>query len=444
MPLLQVSLALEVPPVATYAATVLWNYQPLFPTEPVDELENLATLATFTGSLDESWFYLVSVAIEARGAIAIPLMLDAIKAARANDAAMVIDSLTKFASVLVDLKEILQRLYENCEPMVFYNRIRPYLAGSENMADSGLPNGVRYMDGSGNEPFQQYSGGSNAQSSLIQFFDLVLGIEHRPTGQKASSKQTEAGTAPPPKHNFIHKMRKYMPGPHRRFLEHVSTIANIRDYVESHASNHALTGAYDLSLLKLREFRDSHIEIVTRYIMIPMRKNATLTGDSESPMKKTGIHNRAMGLAAASTQAARNQGEKQQSNPRGTGGTALIPFLKQARDETSEPSIKPWVRKTSYGAAKSAPHASLATAEKAAVETLPVASRSTLLPEMWAKTQMKTDKTMERKGHGGIKSAIKSAVLNSVSEHADGQMEIKGLAGTWVAGADSEGGLCHW
>ena len=73
---------LELPLVATYAGVCLWNWRPLFPDEPVDNLENLSTLATFTGSLDESWFYLVSVAIESRGAPIIPLMLNAIEAAR--------------------------------------------------------------------------------------------------------------------------------------------------------------------------------------------------------------------------------------------------------------------------------------------------------------------------------------------------------------------------
>ena len=65
------------PPVATYAGVCLWNFKPLFPGEHIDNLENLSTLNTFTGSLDESWFFLVSVAIEARGAPILPLLLEA-------------------------------------------------------------------------------------------------------------------------------------------------------------------------------------------------------------------------------------------------------------------------------------------------------------------------------------------------------------------------------
>src|SRR5205823_4702295 len=115
-----------------------------------------------------------------------------------------IRSLRSFAERLDELGSILQRMYENCDPHVFYHRVRPFLAGSKNMADAGLPNGVIYEDGTGNEVYRQFSGGSNAQSSLIQFFDIVLGVEHRPTGEKrVESSESEEGTAPPARHNFI-------------------------------------------------------------------------------------------------------------------------------------------------------------------------------------------------------------------------------------------------
>lgn len=192
------------PPVATYAALCLWNFKPLFLDEDIDSLGNLSTLTTFTGSLDESWFYLVSVAIEARGGPIIPLMLNAVAAARANYSNIVIASLHAFAERLDELGSMLQRMYENCDPHVFYHRIRPFLAGSKNMEDAGLPRGVIYEDGTGVDVYRQYSGGSNAQSSLIQFFDIILGIEHRPTGEKkAESLESDEGIPSPPRHNFI-------------------------------------------------------------------------------------------------------------------------------------------------------------------------------------------------------------------------------------------------
>lgn len=337
--------------------------------------------------------------IEARGAPTIPLMLEAIAAARINDSRTVTECLHSFAERLDELGSLLQRMYENCDPHVFYYRIRPFLAGSKNMADAGLPNGVLFDSGSGQDRYCQYGGGSNAQSSLIQFFDLVLGIEHRPTGsQKPSDSSTESEhegpTSPPSRHNFIHEMRSYMPGPHRRFLEHISSIANIRDYVENHKSNRALSIAFDACLAMLRSLRDKHIQLVSRYIIVKSRESRS---HSRSLSPRTAPNNQPEPLNLANV----HKGSKKDTGSgskklRGTGGTALIPFLKQARDETGEPAIDAWARRILGNG-----------------------------PAV-----------------GGVK-APSFAALDKMGEHADGEMEIVGLAGVWRMD-ESEGGYCHW
>jgi indoleamine 2,3-dioxygenase len=351
VPLLKVSGRLGVPPVATYAAVCLWNFKPLFVDEDIDNLENLATLSTFTGSLDESWFYLVSVAIEARGAPIVPLMLTAIAAARHDDTATVTRCLRTFAERLTDLTAILQRMHENCDPTIFYHRIRPFLAGSKNMGEAGLPNGVIYDDGTGTQEYRQYSGGSNAQSSLIQFFDIVLGITHRPTGERRdpTTESDREGRAPAPRHNFIQEMRRYMPAQHARFLTDVSAVANIREFVESHTTDQQLCLAYDACLAMLSAFRDKHIAIVTRFIVVPSRE-VRARSRSRSPEATR----QRLNLATASRAGHATQREQRDSAAgaraggkklKGTGGTALIPFLKQARDETGEPAVEEWTKK---------------------------------------------------------------------------------------------------
>lgn len=339
-PLLEISKHLELPPVATYAAVCLWNFKPLFIDEDIDSLENLATLNTFTGSLDESWFYLVSVAIEAKGAPSLGLMLKAIQAARDDDAATVTACLRSFAEMLTDLTALLERMHERCAPYVFYNNIRPFLAGSRNMADAGLPNGVLYEDARGYTEYRQYAGGSNAQSSLIQFFDIVLGVSHRPTGQKPGDAPAN-GTGVS-KHSFMEEMLQYMPGGHARFLRDVETVANIREYVHLNAaSNSALSIAYDACISMLSGFRDKHIHIVTRYIIIPSRQSREEKAMSPQAARK------AVNLATSSRKLnmpGANEAEAKKKLT-GTGGTSLIPFLKQARDETGEVAVENWARK---------------------------------------------------------------------------------------------------
>ncbi|KAB8338902.1 hypothetical protein FH972_021844 [Carpinus fangiana] len=388
-PFLEVCNHLELPPVATYAGVVLWNFKPIFPNEPVDQLENLSTLLTFTGSMDESWFYLVSVAIEARAGPTIPIMLDAIRAAREGDSLRVTASLQAFAERLDELGSLLNRMYEHCDPHVFYNRIRPFLAGSKNMADAGLPRGVMFdPTGTRDHPYVQYGGGSNAQSSVIQFFDLVLGVQHSPTGQQPQASSHKSGA--PPSANFIHDMRTYMPGPHRRFLQRVADVANIREYVEARRSDIALTTAYDACLAMLRELRDRHIRMVSRYIIVKSheaQRRAAAAPTSESMSKP-------INLANTTTSSAETK-----KKLRGTGGTALIPFLKQAREETGEPAIGSWARRImSNGPAYSV---------------------------------------------GAGLGSVTYAALGKMDEHSDGKRAIVGLAGIWSVD-DSEGGICHW
>ncbi|CAK4032015.1 Indoleamine 2,3-dioxygenase [Lecanosticta acicola] len=344
IPFLAACKRLQLPPVATYAGLVLWNWKPIFHSEPSDTLANLDTIDTFTGSMDEKWFYLISIAIEARAGPVVPLMLRAMEAAEENDKAAVTECLRSFAERLDGLIAMLARMHDNCDPHVFYNRIRPFLAGSKNMAEAGLPNGVIFDDGGpvNKQRYVQFSGGSNAQSSIIQFFDIVLDVRHRPTGaKKAPDSPPDSKKSKAPDSNFIHEMRKYMPGPHARFLEQVSRVANIRAFVEQHYYDRALTLAFDACLAMLSTFRDKHIQIVSRYIIV----QSAAAKKRESEQKPSGEQSKKVNLAHRSKPVSTDGKNEGKEDLTGTGGTSLIPFLRQARDETAEPAIDTWTRR---------------------------------------------------------------------------------------------------
>ena len=283
--------------------------------------------------------------MEAKGGPTIAIMLKAIEAARTDDIETVTKCLQSFAQTLDELGSLLLRMYESCDPHIFYHRIRPYLAGSKNMKEAGLPHGVFYDDGTKRSTWRQYGGGSNAQSSLIQFFDVVLGVEHRPTGEKmneSSESEPEPGMAPKPRHNFIHEMRQYMPGPHRRFLQAVEGVSNIREYVDLNRRDRALCVAYDACLAMLRALRDKHIQMVSRYIIVKSRESRSASR-SRGQTRPDPAPTRGSGIASIRYGRPEDR-EKPKKKMRGTGGTALIPFLKQARDETGEPAIDDWAR----------------------------------------------------------------------------------------------------
>jgi hypothetical protein len=74
-PLWEVSKRLGMPPVLGHPSIVLYNWRRL-DTEADICMENLSTLNNFFDGRDESWFYLITVEIEAKGAASVvPMML---------------------------------------------------------------------------------------------------------------------------------------------------------------------------------------------------------------------------------------------------------------------------------------------------------------------------------------------------------------------------------
>ncbi|KAH8704173.1 Indoleamine 2,3-dioxygenase [Talaromyces proteolyticus] len=319
-PILEVSTHLELPPCATYAALNLWNFATVSETDAdLTNPDNLALINSLTGTDDERWFLVISVAMEACGAKTIPLVLNGINAVEIGDNDLLVRVLNEMTACIEELGCILERMYERNRPAVFYHQIRPLLAGSKNMTAAGLPNGVFYDIGDGKGDWHQYSGGSNAQSSLIQLFDIAFGIEHLASGEVGHK---EAGHRA-----FMQEMRNYMPGPHRRFLEYIGTVANIRQYAMSLPASSDVRQTYNTAVMKLGGFRDKHIQIVTRYIIMQARKSQS------SPSDRSVSGTQRLNLASA-TSACMDSKKKEAQVFYGTGGTALIPFLKATRDET--------------------------------------------------------------------------------------------------------------
>lgn len=320
IPFLAVADHFDLPTTAAYAATNLWNFAPLSSDWNLCDPDHLRSLTTFTGTKDEEWFYLISVAMEARGGSIVASLLSALEAADAEMTEAVTKSLLSLATTLNELGILLDRMYEHCDPYVFYYDIRPMLAGSKNMGHAGLPKGVFYEEGDGKGQWREYSGGSNAQSSLIQFFDIILGVEHKATGELDGKKKL----------GFLKEMRRYMPAPHARFLTYLSSIPSLRTFVLRHSLNHEITEAYNAAVAELSRFRDKHIQIVTRYIILPSKN------PRKAPSVETSVNLATVSLSSSAT---KMHDEKAAGGLtlelHGTGGTALIPFLKQTRDETA-------------------------------------------------------------------------------------------------------------
>jgi indoleamine 2,3-dioxygenase len=323
VPFLTAADHLEVQPVATYAALNLWNWRPVKDSAcsgrgldsknfNICDPDELVALHTATGTDDESWFFVISNSMEAHAGPLIRTLLAAMEAVEVDDTETIISSLEYFCRTMVSIGRLLERMDERCNPQVFYHKIRPFLAGSMNMEAAGLPDGVFYDEGDGKGRWRKYRGGSNGQSSLFQFFDAVLSVDHNRSG------------------GFHEEMRRYMPGPHARFLNDIESIANIRSYVNQHPEDIGLVEAFNRAVAGLSDVRDKHIALVTRYIIVPSRQKKPT-----AQLGMNGLYRR--DLASTSSQLASQKPQTQELV--GTGGTKLIPFLRTSRDETNETAI---------------------------------------------------------------------------------------------------------
>jgi indoleamine 2,3-dioxygenase len=298
-PLWRIADSLSVPPVLTHASIVLQNWRKLDPEGPV-AIDNIATLNNFLDGKDESWFYLLTTDIEARGAPALAAIATAQHAIRGGrvSSAVVVTEIEEETVVLVQLRVIrsaiaamntsMARMNEGCLPYIFYHRVRPFLSAWKN--NPTLPLGVIYEGVSSAR--HQFFGGSAAQSSLIPALDIGLGIvEHKHENSAL----------------FLEAMRAYMPLGHRGFLDALAANGGrqlIRDFVVARSSScSALHTEYNACVSGMEEFRSHHINLVAGYIIAQQRGSSTGNGLEKS------------------------------AGGKGTGGTPLMDFLRPIRED---------------------------------------------------------------------------------------------------------------
>ena len=219
--------------------------------------QNLNTLQNFLGGKDEDWFFLSTAGVESAGGEAPKILVSALDAIETTNSELLYKHLTRLSTTIEKMLAALKRMYEHCEPKLFFERIRPFLTGWE-------PKGVIY-EGIDTEP-KIFIGGSAAQSSLLQAIDSGLGIEHK---SQASGP-------------FLEEMRKYMPANHQTFLSQLETAPSISKYVEK-INDTLLSNAFNSCVSLLNTFRQKHLEMAITYISKQSNdENATMgTGGTE-------------------------------------------------------------------------------------------------------------------------------------------------------------------
>jgi len=287
-PFIKVCEHLGMEPILSYAGLCIWNWVPegqirtSHPSLTLSDFGNIKSCALFTGTRDEDAFYLVPVMVEAQAGPLVQLLLDALNADQQAAPRTLLATLETCTTTLKAMGETLAVLHQNCDPTIFYQQIRPMIAGSVGAEDKGLPNGIVFQRSDGSQLSTKCVGGSAAQSALFQFLDHMFGVHHE-------SK-------------MLVEMRGYMPKNHRCFLEIVEQLPSLRDKIEQYPEDQQLKIAFQDVIDAFRQWRTKHVVIVSRYIVQPA---AIETRGKSAPEQK------------------------------GTAGSLPIPFLKQYRDETN-------------------------------------------------------------------------------------------------------------
>ncbi|XP_074420019.1 indoleamine 2,3-dioxygenase 2-like isoform X3 [Larus michahellis] len=298
IPFWEVSQALGLPPILSHADFVLANWRRKDPNGSL-EIENLDTIISLPGGESLRGFILVTFLVEKAAVPGIKAIVRAIRAILQLDEETLHQALQELAEAIGDMSKALKRMHDYVDPAVFYAVIRIFLSGWKD--NPAMPQGLVY-EGVSEEPMA-YSGGSAAQSTVLHAFDEFLGIRH--------SGESNA---------FLHRMRDYMPPPHRAFVEEIRRAPSLKQHVLS-SGDAGLCAAFNRCVSALADFRSYHITIVTKYITIAAAKAK-------------------VGRAEPGDGAGPSAGKPPSAlETKGTGGSHIFSFLKSVRDTTREGTI---------------------------------------------------------------------------------------------------------
>ncbi len=271
------------PPVLSYASYMLHNWRRTKKDGPI-ALGNTCLIQNFLGGMDEEWFILIHLDIEAQAGPALASIFPAQKAVELKDAKLLEEELKIIEKALSGMYASLLRMTERCDPYIYYHRVRPYIHGWRDhpvFAEGLIYMGVDDYQGTP----QRFRGETGAQSSIIPSLDAALGVVHKDDFMK----------------HYLNEMRDYMPPKHKAFIKAIEKGSSIREFViEKMANNKSLEDIYNKCIHRVELFRSKHLEYANNYIF--------------------------------------KQHQLSSTNPHavGTGGTPFMPYLQKHRDETAE------------------------------------------------------------------------------------------------------------
>ena len=233
-------------------------------------LGNIDTIQNFVHLYDEHWFILVHVEIEALAACILDAIAKVEIALSLGERDIIDDALWAIARAVSDQAKVLQRIPEKMDPGLYYKTFRPYIRFFENV----------FYEATEQRPIADSDGHAPA---------MVRMNFRGETGAQSSIMPTLVSFMKIPHRpsmltNHLADMRNYMPAEHRHVIEAVEAILSIRELADRQA--------YNAVLEAMADFRAVHYGWAQEYI------------------------------------------NRWTDDPRGTGGTPYMEWLRQLIEET--------------------------------------------------------------------------------------------------------------
>lgn len=265
-------------PLLPYSSYVLDNWYRIDKSGAID-LNNIAMHQNFLGGMDENWFVLVHVAIEAEAGVLLDNAAQLVGVCRNGDEAEALTLLTEMDAAWERIYAHFARMPERCDPYAYFHRVRPYIHGWAN--NPALNGGLVYegIEKFGDKP-QAFRGQTGSQSSIVPAMDALFQVGH----------------SDDPLKSFLDELHAYRPVPHRRFIEDLAEQSTLRSFV-SESGNAQLKEAFNACLEQSARFRTRHLEYAASYIN---KQAGSIAGNDPDV---------------------------------GTGGTPFMKYLKKHRDE---------------------------------------------------------------------------------------------------------------
>ena len=202
-------------PLLPYSGYVLDNWYRLDKSAPIS-LDNIAMKQNFLGGMDENWFVLIHVAIEAEAGRALEIATELVAASDDGDEGKVEALLVEMNSVWDRINAHFDRMPDRCDPYIYYQRVRPFIHGWKN--NPATPDGIVYEGVAryGDQP-QAFRGQTGSQSSIVPAMDALFNVSHEND----------------PLREYLDELHAYRPIAHRRFIEDLAEASRLRGFASN-------------------------------------------------------------------------------------------------------------------------------------------------------------------------------------------------------------------